>query len=490
MKDQKCLLLRHVVSGFLQKNFTPWNLNTFSQEHDQKLFKEIETQFSKAEVLEFKEEMTKTITSFFNKLGEIKITLVPFISIRIETTIRESAKATYDLLLQHQDDFEVVEGSNLLIIQEEITQSILKTVNSDYDTFREDIRATLGLVSDLGTSHAILFGKSRITVRTKLKESTNEKRYLGLPPKELDDIMRRHFKNPNQDIPKLMQDFLTDNFNFKKISNEEFESNHIKILQQGLQKILKHHSNQDKGVIKALTNYILRLQFDNFHKILAKQLLASILNKDYKAEQFLNFYSQGVIGLHGDKYQIPKLQDTHGDIWSLANIKNIALQYQNFLLSLEKKEDLIDQMGEVLDTIDSEILKAHQDAKKVEFVESNNANKLREVGEKIQEIRHTFQSKGKAITKEERATLDKNIESLEKEERDLIVLQRQHEQALGIAQKAYSDLEYKKKTTHERHDSEIDNFENMQESHNEIIQKYELMLTAIVKALTGKKIKI
>ena len=489
MKDTKSLALGHLVSEFLKKNFTPWILHTFSENHNQKLFEELQALFSKTEILELKEEINKAIITFFNKLGAIKITVVPFISIRIETSIRESTIATYKLLLEYQDDFEIVEGSNLLIIKEDITQTILNTVKSDYDIFREDIRATLGLVIDLGTSYAILFGKSRITVRTKLKEAIREQRYLGLPPEELDAIMKRHFKDSDREIPLLMQDFLLENFDCKKMTNAEFESNHIKLLQKGLNQILKHHSNQDKEVIKALTNYILRLQFDNFHRMIAEQLLKAMV-KDYKAEQFLNYYTQGVIAIQGDKYQIPMLEDINGTIWSLVNIKNVTLQYQRFIESLEKKGNLIDQMGEVLDNIDAEILKAHNDVKKVEFAESDNSNKLQDIGKLIQAIRHTFQSKGKSIKKDERASLEKELEILEKKERDFILSQRQYEQALGIAQKTYSDLEYKKNTTHERHDSEIDNLENMQESNNEVLQKYELVLTAIVKALTGKKIKL
>ncbi len=397
---------------------------------------------------------------------------------------------TYKLLNHFKDYFEFIEGSNLLIINEEITKKICDALKCEDQAFRTNIRATLPHVVDIGSTYAILFGRSRITVRTNLKESSQEKRFMGLPSEALEEIVQKHFKNLDEEIPHLMKETLINDFNFQTMSNELFESEHIKYLQNGLMKIIKRRSNQDNEVRKALTNYILRQQFNKLHEMLAEQLLEGVINKNPKAEQFLKFYAQGMIVIRGEKYQIPQLIDIQGTLWSMANITNVAFQYQSYKQSLLKKDSHIDQMGTILDTIDNDIAKALSNVKILEQTYQQNKLKLQQTAEKISTIRHTFSSEGDKLDEMTRNNLGEKVKSLEKEERDQIAALQQQEKALGMAQKKHSDLQYKKSVTTERHDNEIDLLEETQETHEDIEKKYRLMLTAVVKALTGKKRKV
>lgn len=475
---------------YLNKNFTPWNIDQFSPEQTTEIYNELEASIPMETLLGCNHLITKYLVDFFNGLGSLEIKIEAFKHISVTTDIHKDTVTAYKLLKHYQKHFEHKEDSNLLTINEQITKAIFDKLESDQDSFRHHIRISLPLVEDIGQKSAILFGKSRITVRKHLESGSKEKRFSGLPVEELEALTKKYFQDIDSELPQLMKKPLQTRFLFQRMSNQEFEATHIKILQEELLKLIKIRSRQDKGVMLALTNYILRLHFDMLHTMIAELLINSIIFKNPKAEQFLSFYTQGVISMGGQKYQIPPLEDTTGRIWSVANIISISGQYQGFQQAYEKKNTHIDSMDTVLENIDDQIMQAAQTIKKIKSGAAKHHQELQATADKIKKIRHTFQSQGELLDPSHKLTLNHTVTELETLEREQIGIRNQFEKGLSQATKDYADLKYKKTSTEERYNIEIDNLEALEEKHKDIIGKYQLMITAIVKALTAKKTKI
>ena len=490
MTPKQSEFIKETFCDFLDQNFTPWNINHFSPEHTVAIYTKLQESVPMDVLLNASTQLNKHLESFFHHLGTLEVKIDPFKHISVTTNIDKKTMKSFQLLKHYQPHFEHKEDSNLLIIHEKITKTIFDQLECEQDDFRHHIRMTLPLIEDIGENYAILFGKSRITVRKHLNTSSSEKRFSGLPAEDLEALSIKYFKDLKVELPLLMKKPLQDRFLFQQMSNQEFESNHIKILQQEILKLIKIRSRQDKEVMSALTNYILRQTFDILHSMIAEQLLTQVIEKNPKAEQFLSFYTQGIISIGGQKYQIPPLEDTQGKVWSVANIINVAGQYQGFKQSFEKKSSHVNSMDNTLENIDDEIINAGNTIKKIKAGAIQNNQELSHTAAEIQKIRHTFQSQGEQLDAEHKAKLVHTVSALEDKEREQMVVRSQFEKGLSKAEKDFSDLKYKKTTTTERYNSEIDNLDELENKHKEIIQKYELMLGSVVKALTGKKVKV
>lgn len=490
MTSTQTNFLEDTFLDYLNKNFTPLDLHQFSPEHTTEIYNKLEEAIPMETLLCCDNLISQHLKSFFNDLGTLEVNIEPFKHISITTNIDQNTIETVKLLKHYQDHFEHIEDSNLLIVNEKITKSIFEHIQSDQDTFRHHIRMSLPLVEDIGQKYAILFGKSRITVRKHLDSAATEKRFSGLPACELEALTKKYFPDIDDELPQLMEKPLQTRFLFQRMTNEEFETTHIKILQEEILKIVQIRSRQDKEVMLALTNYILRQQFDILHQMISELLINSIILKNPKAEQFLHFYTQGVISISGQKYQIPPLIDSTGKVWSIANILSIAGQYQGYQQAYEKKVTYIDNMDTVLENIDSEIMQAAQTIKKIKSGAAQHHQELQSTADKIQKIRHTFQSQGELLDPDHKRTLSHTVSELETLEREQMAIRNQFEKGVSQATKDYSDLKYKKTSTQERYNIEIDKLEELEEKHKDIIQKYDLMISAVVKALTGKKAKV
>jgi hypothetical protein len=490
MTEKQLQHLNHHVSNFLSQNFTPWDLHEFSELHTKQLFTLLLNHYSESELLGLESELRSCFLDFFNKMGRINVKILGLEDITITTTMRESTQKAFTQLQHYQSNFEVKKDANLLIISEQITEKMFKHLNIDMVYFRDDIKATLPHVIDIGKNYAILFGKSRITVRTKLNEESNEKRFLGLPEKDLKELTASLFKDLDGDIAKLMKPYLEREFNFKIMSNDFFEAQHIKLLQEGLIKILQKRTQQDDQAIKGLANYILRLQFENLHLILAKQLLTRVLSHDHKAEQFLNYFTQDKISINSIKYKIPSLKDRKGNIWSFSNINNVALQYRNYMHTVEQKSAVIAEMSEVLAGLDKKISLAGELREKAESAEASNQKEMQENAKKIRGMRHIFQAEGHNLDKKRKEAMNREIKALTHLESDFMVQQRECERTVGITKKAHSDLLYKQNFAKERITTENSNLADIKKVYHDIQDKYDLTLSAITHALLGKKAQI
>ena len=490
MTREQSDFLKETLLEYLKTNFTPWNLNKFSVDNTLELYDKLQQSIPMETLLTCDQQITKHLKTFFHDLGTLEVKVEAFKQITIKTNIDPLTMKTYQLLKHYQAHFQHSKDANLLVINEKVTQVIFEKLQSEQDAFRHHIRMSLPILETLGDNFAILFGKSRITVRKNINSSSAEKRFSGLPADDLDALMKKYFKDIDEELPLLMEKRLHERFLFQTLSNQEFEATHIKILQEEILKLVKIRSRQDLEIMLALTNYILRLKFDLLHSMIAELLIDRVVDKNAKAEQFLSFYTQGVVSFNGQKYQIPQLEDSQKKLWSMPNIINTAIQYNNFHLAYDKKANYIDDMDNTLEHIDDDIIQAGATIKKIKAGALTHHEGLSATAAQIQKIRHTFQSQGHTLDAAHKEKLQHTVKDLEAKEREQMVIRDQFDKGLSQAQKDYSDLKYKKVTTLERYNSEIDHLETIEQKHKDIITKYELMISAVVKALTGKKIKV
>lgn len=487
MTDAQIAFFREVFLDFLQINFTPWTLEQFSALDSEKIYQKLETHIPKELLLISELAVIHSIENFFNNLGKIEVKVEPYKNISITTNIDPNTLKALELLQEHQANFDIKRDSNLLIINESITATICDQLKLKKEDFRKAMRATLPLIEDLGKSHAILFGKSRITVRTHLDKASSEKRYLGLPPEELEALVQKYFNDVQKEMPELVNKALQKRPIFQTLSNQEFETTHIKILQEELITILGSRSQQDKGILKALANYILRQQFHDLHMLLAQQLIQLVVERNPKAEQFLFYYTQGTISINGQKFMIPPLKDSEGKLWSIANITSTAVQYQNYQQALQKKDTLLNTMEETLNNVDEEIILSSKSVHSVKDDFEKNLQKLKQTGKKITEIRHQFQSQRERMDFQYETKLSSVVAELELQEKKEMQRDKELEKSLIKSEKVFADLKYKKSATIDRYNTEVDKLEEFQQLNKEIITKHELMLFAVMKALMSKK---
>jgi len=491
--DSNTKLLIHTVTKYLHDEFDPESLSEFHDADALKLFSQLKQIMPIPSIVKRLDQIKDVFVKFFNNLGEITVEIQNLENIKVSTNIDPRKIKAMRLLENYAEHLDDSQGPNLLILNEEITNKLRNDLKCQSDeSFRNIIRHVLPFVFEVGDKYAVLFGKARITIRIHMEKPSEEKRFNGLPEEELENLVASLFPDMDKELPLLMKRAFVKVIDFGVISNAEFEQKHIKIMQQELTSIINLRSDQDKEINKGISNFILRKQFDTYHQLLADQLITAIMNKKGNAEVFLNYYTQKNITVAGVKYKLPPLIDSQGTIWSLPNIKNIASQHNNDLAELTKKNDFIEKMEKILDTIDDDIKKEQTEANEAKTAFEKANNELHELGNMLSvnrgQLKKLRSTNGFDTAKE--AEFMEYISTLEKKEFELMKIRDSSDRNVTKQENDVKAMISKKQNTTIRLNSEIDKLEQTQKHMSDLQRRFELMLEAIGSALSKKKEKI
>ncbi len=196
------------------------------------------------------------------------------------------------------------------------------------------ITKAIRLAYQLNKEDVVTYVNNRIAVRlhhvVKAQKEGAEKRFNGLPAEELANIQTRIFPEGIQNFFKTVVDaLLSDKLNFKKINNQFFMQNSIKLFQEQIIHELKPILVESDDVLFGFANYLLRQVFENMYLRLSENLLDLILSEDKNVEKFLKYYNGAItINSDGQKVQAPLLLNSIGVEYKYVTLLSIAKQHQ------------------------------------------------------------------------------------------------------------------------------------------------------------------
>jgi hypothetical protein len=330
--------------------------NTFFIKHfdpnvDPKLFpQELQSEFwglfSSEEITQkelFKKEVRNSVSSFFEPIGTalvilkeqqifLKITpytctlndnsimdkLVASLNKCKATIIQKSRKDLYIInIAEHIELEEIINKEHVSLNKKEM---INKAIRKAYELSQKDVVTYL--------NHRIII---RINSVVESQKSGAEKRFNGLPEEELKNLQSRLFPDGVEVFfQKIVDILMVGELNFKKIKNQFFMDNTIKLLQQTLLAELKKQLTESDDVISGFANYLLRQAFEDVYSQMAKKLLSLILLENKPAIKFLEFYNGSInIGSDGERYKAPILANEDGTRYNYVSILSIVKQHHN-----------------------------------------------------------------------------------------------------------------------------------------------------------------
>ena len=485
-KNQIIELEKNILS-YLHKNYDHESLYKFDIMDWKHILKSITRDLSSDDVSASKIILKRTLQDFLGSYGTVHLMMNPE-SVRVKIEVDKQLIYTIKLL-EHFSQHLKQNSETLYCFDEAVTQALVEKLNLEEEAFRETVRSAIPYVFDLGERYSILFGNEKIIIRTFIEKGGNEKRYSGIPKEDLEALAQTIFQDIKADFITIFTPILEKRVDFSTINNLYFEVNIIKIIQKELMTFLKKKVSQDTETIKALANYILRENFYNAHEILAKKLLANVIARELNCETFLSYYIKGTISEGGIKYKVPSLLDKDGVMWSIPNIKNVTMQYENLQKDLQKKVDIIEKMEDVLDHIDEDIKSEKETLLAVKRESLKASQGLINIVKNLDVCRQSIKvvRSSKTVDQVKEKALVEQLQNLLKQENDFVTKNQSSDPAITKQENRVRNIISKKESTIIRLNTEIDKVEAMEEKSEKLISRYNQILSSLATALSQKR---
>lgn len=236
---------------------------------------------------------------------------------------------------------------NVLVIEKPIMDILYEhtkdlTSSEVHALIKRSFRVTL----KLDTRDAIFFMNKKVVIKKfihkeKIQKEVNA-RFGGLPPEELEKLVVKYFPKDIWDkVEEKVEELMESELDFVSISNSFFMDNYLKLLQKIFVKIVVNtvNDNEEKDVISALVNFLLRKYFDAILLIMAKELAALAGNHDGTAEAFLRYYNGDTIVDANKKPLIkPQIIDDTKKVWHPSAVISMSLQHFQQLRKIQFQE--------------------------------------------------------------------------------------------------------------------------------------------------------
>lgn len=419
------------------------------------------------------------------------------------TQLREVLTSRKDEILAHQKQ------GNVITISEEISGQFhdLLTHIEQRDEKIDQIRSVVRDVFELQERDLVVFLNGKIVIRLFCPPQEGqrcERRFEGLPPEELEALKVKIFKNDETVVGELavIVDSLMENeLNFSRISNEWFSANYLKILQSAIHEWVGRFVKPDSGVKEPFGNYILRQHWKLIHEKMAQRIVDLLIDKDPNAMTFIKFYSGDVVmGVDKRRWRLPEIIDTENKKWNYSTILAIALQKRKNLDALKARDQVVREIQKSIAECDESIRKIEQER---ESLEAEREALLQEAAttetfiSELEAALASLRSKLKASEGEARTELQKEIN-----EKMILIKRTTIKEDEIYNQQKRLDAQFKlseskiQKTQHLKNGyikklrEENEKTAQLIKSQQDVDQKYEIMIAAVAKALTKKKVPV
>jgi hypothetical protein len=181
------------------------------------------------------------------------------------------------------------------------------------------------------------------------RTSTQEARFNGFDEKELIAFYNEFCTE--EGIKKLIDNvaytFVQRYIKEEKISNELYEKKVFSIIKQLFYEHLSKIYENDDEFIMGFAGYIFRIHFEEVFLSLASYLLEFLAVGDKIIKEFLEYYSNEVIIVGGEKYAVPQVKSQKGHRWKVVSMLSIVRVYFNTLQSLKNLQSKIKEREKI-----------------------------------------------------------------------------------------------------------------------------------------------
>ena len=292
-----------------------------------------------------------------------------------------------------------------------------------------------------------IFETNKITKETQAKPKARqgeENRYNGYTEEEIEDSYDTIFQTTDIDsfLKPVMKIVFSQKLNFSEITNQFYEKNALKIIQQAIANELLSYLSLEEDFIVGLSGYIFRKYFYKVHELIAIELLEQIYLKNQNAEKFLSYYTGNVIVENTRKYIIPSLETKDGKQWSNSAILALSSLWMNTRSKIKThKQKLLgidEQISEAEDNYEITMIKI-EELNKAILVAHDQIEDLKEAFKEKSNLLSSYAKKGMNFSAEENQTKNdmKMDEQKIKELRDLI---SKNKKQINTYEKSNSEL--------------------------------------------------
>lgn len=247
-----------------------------------------------------------------------------------------------------KDDQIFIQNKLLTQINNFVKQPIYHLLNKN-----EIIKTALKDVLELSSDDIIIIKDSYIFIKlyddnkrakvlpTQVNTSLN--RYNGIDEDELELFYAEYFtKDDIKDLFNYIAELTVEKYFIKSnISNNEFEENIFKIIQNLIMEDMALEFDSSYEFNKGFSGYVFRKHFKLAFSYLAESLLRGIAHSNKYVIEFLKYYSLDIVVINKTRYKVPELTTENGLKWHAISMMSIAKSYiqaQEFIL--EKKSSL------------------------------------------------------------------------------------------------------------------------------------------------------
>lgn len=280
-----------------------------------------------------------------------------------------------------------VNEKGIIKIEDEIKDKIFHLIGKN-SKHRDILKIAIKKVLNLSEKDAIIYLNDKIVI--KLFERNREKRFCGLPPEELAILKEKLFESEEEIesfVIDVVEDLLSKELSFKRISNIYFMNNYIKFVQQGIFTLLNRKFNEEKIVIESMTNYIVRESFNLILEVMSNNLLKLIMKKDENAQEFINYYNGEIEVDTTGRYKRPEIVDEENrQRWKSSHVVTITNSYNLFLKNVKKIDRNIKYLQMEVEKLKRENLKNKLEESLRDLTqEENKKNKVLKTQESTQQ---------------------------------------------------------------------------------------------------------
>ena len=222
------------------------------------------------------------------------------------------------------------------------------SMNGDYASLRNTIRASVQESFELDTKDIVLFLRKSLYVRyfvdMRCIKQDDNRRFTGISPEYLEQLYKDNFPEDFEEILfELAPDIFKDALDFSRIDNFTFKTIYIEVFRTLVDVAMADYiANIEKESVLGLNGYILRLHFDNLLYLCAELLIDKVMSRDRKADEFLRFYNgETIIGNGGKNIKKPFVTDEANNIWNYNSIFSIMTQCSQFESQYKQQEAVL-----------------------------------------------------------------------------------------------------------------------------------------------------
>lgn len=488
-------------------------LEKFSSVDTQDLYKQLERHASKEEILAGRADVRRAFLDYCSDAGKCMVLFRGLETIGVKITPMNPIgsdssqfKSLVRLLKTEENAIYSASGrEDLLVIAEPILarmMDIIKTHQPPVDA-KDAVRRALRSAFGLSSKDAVIFLDSKAYVRFFIEPQKQvygrvDRRFGGLPPEELEKLKHEIFKDSvTNALQEIVDELLGEELNFSTISNEAYEKGSLVRIQAKIVDYLQQRMDHEREILEAFGAYLLRENFQMIHEELAQALLEKVTAGDDGAERFIKYYSGDTAVIDGQKYQLPEIVDRNEMRWNFSTIKAISTQYHRDRAQIESRMEQVQLSRDEYEGLDDQIAKAKLElerAKKsqlsVKIAVEENGNTLSKLRESLAEARKEAARKGESEeVKSSIATLNNQIREATSKDEALFKDRSRADMQVKECEKQLETLERKKVTLERKLKEDQERLSEWMKTQKEMIDKYEVMVEALARALMKKKIK-